>query len=148
MWSTYAIGGIGLFIGFITISGDPPSLTIAALLAVGATGILSFLRHSIFHRSDAARGGWDFGSRNNFQVEVGLANLAWGGFAILAVILDWGLVALSASFFISGLYFALVTGFVIVTSDFKDRGFGPLIGVGLWGTFTILLGVLGLNAAG
>ena len=148
MWSTYVIGGIGAFIGFYTINLDPPSLTIPALLSVGATGILSFLRHSIYNRSDAVRGGWDFGTRNNFQVEVGLANLAWGVYAIVAVVFDWGLMALSASFLISGAYFVFVTVFVIVTSDLKNRKIGPLIGIGAWGAVMVALGILGANAAG
>lgn len=148
MWLTYLIGGIGAFIGFYTVNLDPPSLTIPALLSVGITGVLSFVRHSIYHRSDAVRGGWDYGTRNNFQIEVGLANLAWGLFAIVAVVLDWGLMALSASFLISGAYFVLVTIFVIVTGDLKDRRIGPLIGIGAWGIVMISLGILGVNAAG
>ena len=148
MWLTYVIGGIGAFIGFITVFDDPPSLTIAAVLAVGVTGILSFLRHGIYNRSDAVRGGWDYGTRNNFQVEVGLANLAWGVYAIVAVILDWGLMALSASFLISGAYFVFVTVFVIVTSDIGNRRIGPLLGIGSWGVFMVALGVLGVIAAG
>ena len=148
MWLTYLVGGIGAFIGFYTINLDPPSLTIPALLSVGVTGILSFVRHSLYHRSDAVRGGWDYGTRNNFQIEVGLANLAWGVYAIMAVVLDWGLMALSASFLISGAYFVLVTIFVIVTGDLKDRRIGPLIGIGAWGIVMISLGILGVNAAG
>lgn len=148
MWLTYVIGGIGAVIGFYTISLDPPSLTIAAVLSVGVTGILSFLRHGVYNRSDAVRGGWDYGTRNNFQVEVGLANLAWGLFAIAAVIFGWGLMALSASFLISGAYFAFVTLFVIVTSDLKDRKIGPLIGIASWAAVMIILGILGVNAAG
>lgn len=147
MWLTYLIGGVGAFLGFYTINLDPPSLTIPALLSVGVTGILSFVRHSLYHRSDAVRGGWDYGTRNNFQIEVGLANLAWGIYAIMAVALDWGLMALSASFLISGFYFAFVTVFVLVSGDVKDRKVGPLIGIGAWGGVMIALGILGMNAA-
>ena len=35
MIATYVVAGVGLFIGFSTIFGDPPSLTWATLLAVG-----------------------------------------------------------------------------------------------------------------
>lgn len=148
MWATYLIGGIGSAIGYYTVALDPPNLTIAALMAVFATGVLSFLRHSIFNRSDAVRGGWDYGERNNFQVEVGLANLAWGVFALAAVVFDWGLMAVSASFLISGFYFAFVTVFVIVTGDIKNRRIGPLIGIAVWAGIVISLGVLGVIAAG
>ena len=50
----------------------------ASALAVGGSGVLSFVRHAVFHRSDAARMHWDYGIRNDFQIEVGLANLSWG----------------------------------------------------------------------
>ena len=48
------------------------------LWVVGIVGVISFLRHAVFHRSDAKRMGWDYGKRNDFQLEVGFANLAWG----------------------------------------------------------------------
>jgi hypothetical protein len=147
MWATYLVGVIGSAIGYYTVALDPPNLTIAALLAVFATGVLSFFRHSIFHRSDAVRGGWNYGTRNNFQIEVGLANLAWGIYALAAVVFDWGLMAVSASFLISGFYFAFVTVFVIATGDIRDRRIGPLIGIAVWAGVVISLGVLGMTAA-
>ena len=55
---TYAVGALGIGIAFSTLGDDPPSLTWAALLAVGAGGILSFVRHALFHRADAERMGW------------------------------------------------------------------------------------------
>lgn len=70
LW-TYIIGGTGYFVGIFTLQQDPPSLLWAALLAVTVTGILSFLRHALFNRSDAVHGGWDYGRRNSFQIEVG-----------------------------------------------------------------------------
>jgi nucleoside 2-deoxyribosyltransferase len=48
-----------------------------ARCGVGATGLVSLLRHSVFHRSDAVRMGWDHGRRNDVQMEIGFANLAW-----------------------------------------------------------------------
>lgn len=146
MWLTYIIGGVGGAIGFYTVSQDPPSLALAAILAVAIPGLLSFLRHGVFNRSDAVRGGWDFGRRNNFQVEVGLANLAWGLFALLAVILDWGMAAIASSFLISGLYFVAVTVFIIVGRDTVTRRVGPLIGIGSWGVIMVVLGALGMAA--
>ena len=147
MLATYVIGAIGYFIGIGTLQQDPPSLSIAALLAVAATGVLSFVRHSIYNRSDAVAGGWDYGQRNNFQIEVGLANLAWGIYALLAVVLDWGLMAVSASFLISGLYFAFVAIFVIVTSDARQRKIGGIIGISAWAIMMIVMGALGTAAA-
>ncbi len=147
MWLTYIVGGVGFFIGTFTVQSDPPSLSIAALLAVTATGVLSFFRHAVFNRSDAVRGGWDYGVRNNFQIEVGLANLAWGVFALVAVIADWGLVAVASSFLVSGFYFAFVTVFVIVTGDVKDRKIGPLIGIAVWAIMMTSMGFMGMAAA-
>lgn len=144
MWMTYVIGGVGFFVGTFTLQQDPPSLTLAALLAVTATGFLSFLRHAIYNRSDAMRGGWDYGQRNNFQIEVGLANLAWGTYALVAVIFDWGLVALAGSFIVSGLYFAFVAVFVLVTDDIKDRKWGPFIGISVWAFLVLYMGIWGM----
>ena len=147
MLLTYVIGGIGYFVGIFTLQQDPPSLSVAGLLAVTTTGVLSFVRHAIYNRSDAVNGGWDYGQRNNFQIEVGLANLAWGVFALLTVLFDWGLVAMSSSFLISGLYFAFVAVFVIVTPDARQRKIGPIIGISVWGAMMIVMGGFGLAAA-
>ena len=147
MLLTYVVGGIGYFIGISTLQQDPASLSVAALLAVTATGVLSFFRHAIYNRSDAVHGGWDYGQRNNFQIEVGLANLAWGVYALLAVVLDWGLMAVSASFLISGLYFGFVAIFVIVTSGARQRKIRGIIAISVWAIMMIVMGVLGTNAA-
>ncbi|MGA0209977.1 MAG: DUF6790 family protein [Candidatus Nanopelagicales bacterium] len=147
MWLTYITGGIGYFIGIFTLQQDPPSLSIAALFAVAVTGVLSFVRHAIYNRSDAVNGGWDYGQRNNFQIEVGLANLAWGVYAVIAVVFDWGLMAVSASFLISGLYFAFVAIFVIVTPDARQRKIGPIIGISVWAVMMIVMGGFGTAAA-
>jgi len=66
MIATYVVGGIGLAIGISTVNQTPSDLSLSCLLGVGAVGILSFIRHSILNRSDAARMGWDYGKRNNF----------------------------------------------------------------------------------
>jgi hypothetical protein len=101
---TYAVAAPGLAIGAWTVNAAPPSLTVGALMAVGAGGILSFLRHAVFHRSDAARMGWDYGTTNAFQIEAGIANLAWGSTAILAVVLGWGIAVEGATFLVFGIY--------------------------------------------
>jgi hypothetical protein len=55
-------------------------LQIVAPTAVGFVGLLAFVRHFIFHKSDAKRLGWE-STRPEFQYEVGFANL---GFALVA----------------------------------------------------------------
>lgn len=104
MIATFAIAGSGIAVGMWSVFADPPSLTMAVLMTVGAGGILSFLRHAVFHRSDAARMGWDYGTTNAFQIETGIANLAWGLMAVFAVVFGWGIAVEGASFLVFGLY--------------------------------------------
>jgi hypothetical protein len=95
MWVGYVFGGLGFFLGFSKSS---------SIWSVGALGVASFVRHAVFHRSDAARMGWDMGRRNNFQIEVGMANLAWGLLAFGAVAWDWGVAAEAAITLVFAVY--------------------------------------------
>ena len=149
MGATYAIGTAGVAIGLSTVHDDPPSLTLACLLAVGGGGFLSWVRHSIFHRSDAIRMGWDFGSRNSFQIEVGIANLAWALLAFLAVILDWGIVAEAASMLVFGFYLGAVALMVVFgpRDEHAKRAWMPIVGMGIFATLLIVVGLQGMNAA-
>jgi hypothetical protein len=147
MAATYVIGGIGMFFAFLALSQQGKGLAFGALLAVGVTGILSFIRHAIFNRSDAVHGGWDYGVTNKFQIEVGLANLAWGVFAILAVALNWGTQAIASSFLISGLYFAAVSGFILITRDIANRKFWGFIGILSWAVASLWIGIAAMSIA-
>ncbi len=145
---TYIVGALGLFIGFTTIQQDPPSLALATLLAVGVGGILSFVRHAVFNRSDAARMGWDLGRTNNFQIEVGIANLAWGLLAVFTVVFGWGLAAQAAAILVFGFYLTCVTGYLVVSSRAgHTRKVGVVLAMGAFGVMLIVLGVMGMNAA-
>jgi hypothetical protein len=55
--------------------------------------------------------------------------------------------AVSASFLISGLYFAFVAIFVIVTPDARQRKIGPIIGISVWAVMMIVMGGFGTAAA-
>ena len=147
MTLTYLAGGAGVAIGFNTVSGDDPSLTAAVLLAVGLAGFLSFLRHSVFHRSDAVRMGWDFGGRNNFQIEVGIANLAFALLAVLAVVLDWGLVAEASAFLVFGFYLG-GAAIMLLTSprDEESRPWAPLLAMTAFAAMLIVIGFMGMAA--
>lgn len=147
MYATYLVSGIGIFIGFSTVLADPPSLGLATVLAVGGGGILSFVRHSLLHRSDAARMGWDYGRRNNFQIEVGLANLAWGLVAVAAVALGWGLAVQSAMWLTMGFYLAAVTIMQVVAPGGQRRALRPLIAIALFAGCLIVVGAIGMSAA-
>ena len=72
------IGAIGIFAGFYFLPTDPAlALRLVTGLSVGAVGLLAFVRHVIFHRSDAIRLGWPV-DHPEWQLEVGFANLALG----------------------------------------------------------------------
>ena len=106
MQVTWVVGGIGLFFGFSALSSGRISTAFqwVALWSVGGVGLLSFVRHAVFHRSDAVRMGWDLGRRNDFQIEVGFANLAWGVVSLVASSLDWGTMTLASLILVFGIY--------------------------------------------
>lgn len=148
MAATYLAGAVGLGIGFATVNADPPSLTWAVLLVVVGAGGLSFIRHSIFHASDAARIGWVTPGRNNFQIEVGIANFAWAAVALLAVVMGWGLKVESATLLTFGIYLAgSATMLLLGGSQQRSRSLGPVIGMAAFGVMQIVLGLQGMAAA-
>jgi hypothetical protein len=84
------VGVLGVSIGFSRLPDTASALRIVTLTAVGLVGLSAFIRHFIFHESDAKRLGWD-STRPEFQYEVGFANL---GFALVAFFVyfgEWGL---------------------------------------------------------
>lgn len=144
---TYVVGGIGLAIGATTVNRSPAELSLSCLLAVGIVGLLSFVRHALLNRSDAARMGWDYGRRNNFQIEVGIANLAWGIVAILAVALGWGLAVESATFLVFGGYIALVALMNVFSPGQQRRDIGAIFATGAFGAILLYVGIIGIAAA-
>lgn len=81
------VSAVGLFLGFYVLSAHPATaFRIVAGSCVGIVGLLAFLRHTVFHRDDAARLGWAT-ERPDWQYEVGFANLAFALMAGLAVCL-------------------------------------------------------------
>lgn len=149
MVATYVVGGVGLAVSlWYQGDGDEAAASAwAAAVGVGATGILSFLRHSVFHRSDAARMGWDYGRRNDFQIEVGLANLAWGLVGVAAWALGWGSQARGAVVLVFGTYMAGATLLHLSELRHPDTEgggrVGPLLGSAV---FAVLLLVVGVSA--
>jgi len=72
------IATLGIFFGFFYLASDPAkAFALVTGACVGAVGILAFVRHVVFHRSDALRLGWQT-DRPDWQLEVGFANLAFG----------------------------------------------------------------------
>jgi hypothetical protein len=152
MMATYAVGAVGLAVSFWYLGdGDAgASAAWAAVVAVGGSGLLSFVRHSVFHRSDAARMGWDYGRRNNFQIEVGLANLAIGATGIAAWALGWGVHAEGTVVVVFGLY--LLGAALLHASELRDSGaegggrFGPLLATVAFSAALLWVGVAAVRA--
>lgn len=141
------IGGIGIFFGFYTLSNSPEtSLNIVTLTAVGIVGALAFVRHVIFHKSDAKRLGWET-ERPDWMFEVGFANLAFSITAFLAVFCHWGLKAQAAALIGYAIYLfqgALLHGYRHFTDDIKSPArlwrsfFASLLYVGMMTYFIIV----------
>jgi hypothetical protein len=85
---TYLVGGVGIFMGFYAVEGGGDGFGMFTLLSVGIVGALSFVRHVIFHRSDAKRMGWET-DHPDWMFEVGFANLAFGLMGFLAPLAGW-----------------------------------------------------------
>ena len=96
-------GGLGLGVGFSRLPDAASALAVATPTAVGLVGLSAFLRHFVFHQSDARRLGWESGSPE-FQYEVGFANLAFALVAFLAYLGGWGVGAMVAVVLGFGLY--------------------------------------------
>jgi hypothetical protein len=80
------IGSIGLFFGFYYFSINPDlSLRVVTLTTVGIVGVLAFVRHVIFYKSDAKRLGWET-DRPDWMFEVGFANLAFGTIGVISTL--------------------------------------------------------------
>ena len=80
------MGSIGIFLGFYYLTSNSDlSLGLVTLTTVGIVGILGFVRHVIFYKSDAKRLGWET-DRPDWMFEVGFANLAFGLMGVLSVV--------------------------------------------------------------
>ncbi|MFZ4517078.1 MAG: DUF6790 family protein [Microthrixaceae bacterium] len=151
MVATYAIGGITLFVSFLLRgSNDTAAAYWAAAGCVGTVGIMSFARHSVFHRSDAARMGWDYGRRNDFQIEVGIANLAFGAVGILTWVAAWGPTTAGAVTLAFGLYMLGAT--LVHAGELRHGGaaegarIGSTVAAGSFAVALIVSGVLAVAA--
>jgi uncharacterized membrane protein YfcA len=95
-WLSMAVGTAGIFLGFYYLGDSPQkSLEIMTISSVGIVGVLAFLRHVVFHKSDAARLGW-VTERPDWMFEVGFANLAFGIVGFVVVLAPLGIHAQAA----------------------------------------------------
>lgn len=73
------------FFGFYFLQSRPDlSIRLVTLTSVGIVGTLAFVRHVVFHKSDAQRLGWET-DRPDWMFEVGFANLAFGIIGFIAI---------------------------------------------------------------
>lgn len=84
------VGAVGIFFGFYFLARAPAlALSIVTGTTVGIAGVLAFIRHVVFHRSDAARLGWET-DQPDWMFEVGFANLAFGAMGLLTAGINLG----------------------------------------------------------
>ncbi len=91
----YCVIGVGIAVAYylyFTWSDARPALEVILLTCVVFNGLISFVSHVIFHKSDAARLGLESASPG-YQFEVGFANLAMGLSALAAFLFQWGMSA-------------------------------------------------------
>jgi hypothetical protein len=117
------VGAAGIFLGFYHLSDKPhTALGIVTVTTVGMVGVLAFVRHVIFHKSDAKRLGWET-ERPDWMFEVGFSNLAFGFMGFLSVLGKWGtqaqvVVLLGYAFYL--LQAALLHGYRFFTDEKKS----------------------------
>ncbi|MCE3277606.1 MAG: hypothetical protein K0R13_3461 [Propionibacteriaceae bacterium] len=98
------IAGIfGVGVGIWRLPDAASALEVVTPTAVGLVGLLAFVRHFLFHESDAKRLEWE-SIRPEFQYEVGFANLAFALVAFLAYFGGWSVAAQVAVVLGYGLY--------------------------------------------
>ncbi len=135
---------------YFFIDSSKDGVYVATFTLVGLVGIVSFLRHSIFYRSDQVRMGWHQ-DRPEFQIEVGFANLAIGAVGIIAVLLNLGIAACSTCLLVFGIYLACACGLhvreLVNSKDHKKNTAKVLMTAYLAATL-IAFAILGLMETG
>ncbi len=96
-------GIFGVGVGISRLPDATSALEVVTPTAVGLVGLLAFVRHFVFHQSDAKRLGWQ-SNRPEFQYEVGFANLAFAVVALLVYFGEWPVGAQVAVVLGYGLY--------------------------------------------
>lgn len=150
MVATYVLAGAGFFLAGLdgTASG---ALAVVTVVNVGCVGIVSFLRHAVFARSDAVRMGWSAEGASNFQLEVGFANLAIGVVALLAWAGEWGSAAEVAVTLVYALYLlqaaALHLRNRVRDHDLGGAAVGRLLGITVMAVGLLVVAFIGAVGA-
>ena len=95
---------------------------------------------------------WDLGGRtDNFQIEVGMANLAWGLVAIASVLLDWGTYAQAALTLVFGLYLLFAASIhlrIFLSGPLAERrSVAQVLPITIMSLLTLFFAFVGLAAA-
>jgi len=90
-------GTVGIFFGFYYLGEQPElALKLVTLSTVGIVGVLAFIRHFLFYKSDMKRLGWET-DRPDWMFEVGFANLGFGAMGLVATLTNLGKAAMTVS---------------------------------------------------
>lgn len=148
---TIIITMFGVFFSiFFFFTDQELSYRIAAAVLVGVIGIISFLRHSVFYRSDQARMQWHQ-EHPEFQIEVGFANLAMGVVALLASLLNWGSLACGMALLVYALYLLCSLGLhvyqMVYDSEMKKRAQKSVLNTGIFVIILLVFAFLAINGA-
>jgi len=151
MISTYIIGGAGIALGIYFLSSEnvEKGLHYALPLMVGALGVLSMVRHSIFHVSDAARTGVK--TDPYYMIELGLFQSALGILALLAFFADWGVAAEAAVTLAFALYLAMAFFLFLARARAGGLDGGKILALCMWvlqAGFMFFFAIAALASAG
>lgn len=117
------VGTAGIFFGFYFDSTQPLfALRIVVLSTVGIVGVLSFIRHVVFYKSDMKRLEW-VTEKPDWMFEVGFANLAFGAMGLIAFftgVSRSALILVLAGYAIYLLQAAILHGYRYFTDEVKS----------------------------
>lgn len=149
MTLTYACGGVGIALGIygFTSDGAVKGLHYAFALMVGAVGVISGIRHTVFYRSDSARMGLHEG-KPFFQWETGFANAAIGIVALVVFFSNWGGGAEAALMLAYAVYLAFALSLVIYRrASSKSLDAGMIFPLSMWALTVGFMLFFGIAAA-
>ncbi len=136
------VGAIGIFFGFYYLAKDAElAVKIVTFTTVGIVGTLAFVRHFVFHKSDAKRLGWETG-RPDWMFEVGFANLAFGLMGLISVVTNLGIQTQALALLGYSIYLfqaAMLHGYRYFTDEIKSAS-------RLWRSFLSTLLFAGMMA--
>ena len=117
------IGTAGIFFGFYYLGTQQElALKIVTLATVGAAGVIAFVRHVIFYKSDMKRLGWET-DRPDWMFEVGFANLAFAASGFIAALTPLGKPAMTISLAAYSIYLlqaSILHGYRYFTDEKKS----------------------------